>query len=296
MKDVSIIMKENEHLQRINKKIKIHRDRNNSRSKKHKHNKYFLPTVNTLEGVSMTNFTEKVQPLSLAPLELELIDLLTMRLSEQKIIKEEFNAKFGDVFLAKNFPGEKLCTNGEELNVLLDHYVDESRKLRANKQPTQTLEDWSINNADLYILDFNTAPNEGVRWFEIQDLISHKRVGAIQISQINATSNIKKQFFVSAHAIMTLPTHRVWSYGNYWGEVLRRLLDEPFIHIDDPTISTSIEEWTLPTDPRGRYVDRPGLSFGKDIIDHAVVDRIVEKEGPEKEFAPRNLRKRLREM
>lgn len=242
----------------------------------------------------MYRFTQRSLPVDLPSLDLRIVDLLGLTEEMQAEICQEFDTVFGALFLAGAFPEKKLCRTMDHLKDLYNAYVDFDVTERAAGRVPATMEEWSRENGAQHVNDEVSLPHEGVRWFELRSIATGRRVGAMQISRIDLMNTRGKRLELCGHPIMTLPAHPTLSYPEFWGEVLRELLDERFVNPDTPSESFAFEEWKFPTTEAARYVDRPGNSFGKDIIDRASVGRRIERGAGNIDRAPLNLRKRAR--
>jgi hypothetical protein len=241
----------------------------------------------------MFRFDKRARNLDLPTVDLRLVDFIGMPDERQKRIVAEFDAEFG-AFLQRRYPDEKLCRSMEHLNPMLNAYVDDRDARVAAGEPVVSLEDWSRDNGARYARDDVSLPHEGVRWFELRSLTTRERVGALQISKIDLVNLANKRAHLCGFAIMTLPVHPTWTYPEYWGEVLKALLERDFEDFIDPTQVATFEEWVFPTNPEARYVTRGADTFGSDIIRTASAGILLETGDTDIEYAPLNIRKTSR--
>lgn len=241
----------------------------------------------------MYRFKEKSKPLDLPELDLRLVDILTLKDSEYGRIVYEFNKEFG-AFVKSDLTDVKICDNNSHLEKLFTAYLDASQVLKDNNQPVPLLEDWSRKNSHLWMEDWASAPHEGVFRYELRTISSDLPIGAVVIAQINKTNETQTQLTLSGHVMITLPDHPTLSYGQYWGTIMKELLDKPFISLEDENRSWVFDEFIFPTGPKARYVEHSRSAVLEEVAQTAGSEILVEREDATKEFAPRNVRKTKR--
>lgn len=241
----------------------------------------------------MYRFKEKSRPLDLPALDLRLIDSLTLPDDDRAKLIHGFNEEFG-VFINTGLPDVRVCDTNAHIENLLTAYLDEEEVLRRNGQPVPLLEDWSRLNFHLWMVDYASAPHEGVFWYELRSIQRDEPVGKLTISQINKIKESQEELVLSGHVLMTLKDHPTLSYAEYWGEIMKELLDKPFISLDDEKRSWLFDEFVFPTGPKARYTTHPGFTFLDEVVTVASDGILIEREDTTKEFAPKNIRKTVR--
>ena len=244
-------------------------------------------------SVPLHRFNNRARPLRLPALDLRLVDIVGRPDDVQARIKAEFDHDFGR-FLNRRFPDEELCRSMDHLNPLLNAYVDDRAVRIAEGDPVLSVEDWSRENGAPHVRDDVSLPHQGVRWFELRSISTGERVGAIQISRIELIRVEAQRAYLSGFAIMTLPRHETLTFPEFWGDVLRAILDREFVEAEDPSFSFTFEEWVFPVNDKARYVQRGEDTFGADIIRRASAGLRMEIGDDTIERAPRNLRRTLR--
>lgn len=238
----------------------------------------------------MYRFKEKSKPLDLPDLDLRLVDILTLSPADHDRLIFEFNEKFG-AFVKSDLVDVQICNTNDHLEKLFTAYLDESQVLKDNNQPVPLLEDWSRENSHLWMEDWTSAPHEGVFRYELRTISSDLSIGAVVIAQVNKTNETQTQLTLSGHVMITLPDHPTFSYGQYWGTIMKELLDKPFISLEDPNRSWVFDEFIFPTGPKARYVNHSKSTVPAEVVQAASSGILVEREDVTKEFAPKNIRK-----
>lgn len=239
----------------------------------------------------MFRFQRRLNDLELPGVGLKLVDFLRLPEKRREANVDAFNTEFDEGFLVSTFPTVRLCRTMDCYNPMIRVYVKERNALQAEGKPTESFEDWSRHSAVQHAPDYVSLPHHGVRWFEIRRLSNDRRVGVMQISKIELLQYKNRVARLCGHALMTLPDHPRLSYGEFWGEILKEMLETPFELTRNPARRVLFEEWVLLKDPELRFITRPGFTFGRDVMRRLGVGTLVEHGDGSKEFAPLNVRK-----
>lgn len=242
----------------------------------------------------MYRFQRWLNDLELPGVGLKLVDFLHLSERRREANVKTFNVEFDEGFLVKTFPTVRLCRTMDCYNPMIRVYIKERNALQAEGKPIESFEEWSRHSAARHAPDYVSLPHQGVRWFEIRNLSNDRRVGIMQISKIELIRYKNQTARLSGHALMTLPDRRGRTYGEFWGEILKEMLDTPFELTRNPARKVLFEEWTLLKDPELRFISRRGFTFGPDVMRQLGAGTLVERGDASEEFAPLNVRKQIR--
>lgn len=213
----------------------------------------------------------RIQPIVIEDLGIELFDMRERPDAEQNAHRIKFFEDLVVWMKEQRFARHTTCIDMECYQPLADEFIVQRRRGGSN--------DWERfqrDNFDRVLPDYLAKP-----WLPVLGL-GMRRPGArdpsavwgIMISNIHVRSATRARFEVDGRALMTLPDG---ADGTRWGRILEFLLDTDIPTVDGPVLD--FVEWSFPTHPDARYVDRPATPFGGDVVRKLSEARTVEVDG-----------------